>query len=92
MGLCAFCKIDSKEQLKSCVCKKVSYCSKDCQTKDWKSHKPACPPYVIRESPGKGRGLFATRKIKEGHTGGVSSYLTRCNSSQRVQDQSLPQH
>ena len=66
MGLCAFCKVDSEEQLKSCVCKKVSYCSKDCQVKDWKTHRPSCPPYVIRESPGKGRGLFATRKIKEG--------------------------
>ena len=64
--MCGFCKIDTKEQLKSCVCKKVSYCSKECQTKDWKTHKPSCPPFIIRESPGKGRGLFATRKIKEG--------------------------
>ena len=31
-----------------------------------RSHKASCPPYVIRESPGKGRGLFATRRIKEG--------------------------
>merc|ERR1719219_2655141 len=66
MASCTFCQVDSKEQLKSCVCRKVSYCSKDCQAKDWKAHKPSCPPFVIRESPGKGRGLFATRKIKEG--------------------------
>ena len=66
MGSCNYCKIDTKEQLKSCVCKKVSYCSKECQAKDWKTHKPSCPPFIIRESPGKGRGLFATRKIKEG--------------------------
>ena len=33
---------------------------------DWKTQKPFCPPYVIRESPGKGRGHFATRRIKEG--------------------------
>ena len=65
MSFCGFCK-DSKEQLKSCVCKKVSYCGKECQTKDWKSHKPSCPLCIIRESPGKGRGLFATRKINEG--------------------------
>ena len=66
MALCNFCKIKPKEQLKSCVCKKVSYCSKDCQAKDWKVHKPSCPPFIVRESPGKGRGLFATRKIMEG--------------------------
>ena len=63
MGSCDFCKKDSKL---SCVCGKVSYCSKECQKNDWKVHKPSCPPFVIRESPGKGRGLFATRRIKEG--------------------------
>ena len=52
--------------MKSCVCKKVSYCSKECQARDWKNHKPSCPPFTIREVSGKGRGLFATRKIKEG--------------------------
>ena len=66
MGTCDFCKVEPEEQLRSCVCKKVSYCSKECQAKDWKTHKPSCPPFIIRESPGKGRGLFATRKIKEG--------------------------
>ena len=66
MGSCDFCKVVSEDQLKRCVCRKVSYCSKECQVKDWKSHKSSCPPYTIRESPGKGRGLFATRKIKEG--------------------------
>ena len=66
MASCHFCKVDSKDQLKYCVCKKVTYCSKECQAKDWKDHKSSCPPYVIKESPGKGRGFFATRKIKEG--------------------------
>jgi hypothetical protein len=28
--------------LLSCACRKVSYCSKDCQTKDWKEHKKTC--------------------------------------------------
>ena len=65
MASCSFCKV-SKEHLKNCVCGLVSYCSKDCQVKDWKAHKPSCPPFIIRESPGKGRGLFATRNIKEG--------------------------
>ena len=66
MGSCDFCKVDCTDQLKSCVCKKVSYCSKECQAKDWKTHKPSCPPFIIKESPGKGKGLFATRRIKEG--------------------------
>ena len=66
MASCHFCKIKPDEQLKSCVCGKASYCSKECQAKDWKTHKPSCPPFIVRESPGMGRGLFATRKIKEG--------------------------
>ena len=66
MASCTFCKINSKDQLKNCVCKKPFYCSKECQAKDWKSHKPSCPPYVVREAPGKGKGLFATRRITEG--------------------------
>ena len=66
MAACHYCKITPPEPLKSCVCGKALYCSKECQVKDWKVHKPSCPPFIIRESPGKGRGLFATRKIKEG--------------------------
>ena len=53
MASCDFCKVEPKEPLKSCVCKKVFYCSKECQVKDWKTHKPSCPPFVIRESSGK---------------------------------------
>ena len=34
--------------------------------RDWKTHKPSCPPFAIREDPSKGRGLFATRKIRAG--------------------------
>ena len=66
MNTCHVCKVVSKYPLRSCVCRKVSYCSKECQAKDWKVHKPSCPPFVLRESPGKGRGLFATRRIKAG--------------------------
>ena len=66
MASCDFCKVDPNEELKSCVCKKASYCSKDCQAKDRKNHKSACPLYIIRDAPGKGKGWFATRKIKMG--------------------------
>ena len=66
MAPCHFCKVVPKQQLKSCVCRKVSYCSKECQAKDWKSHKPSCRPFTIKEAPGKGKGLFAKRNIQEG--------------------------
>ena len=66
MASCTFCKVDSQKKLKKCVCGKASYCSKECQAKDWKTHRPSCPQITIRESPGKGRGLFATRRIKGG--------------------------
>ena len=66
MPACDFCKVDSKTRLKRCICKKASYCSKECQINDWRNHKHSCPPFTIRDFPGKGRGLFATRRIKEG--------------------------
>ncbi|KAJ7755603.1 hypothetical protein B0H14DRAFT_2978221 [Mycena olivaceomarginata] len=40
-GLCALCFGDGP--LHRCArCKVVSYCSKECQTKDWQLHKTAC--------------------------------------------------
>jgi len=66
MTSCSFCHAVSESKLRSCVCGKVSYCNKECQVKDWKNHKSSCPPYTVREAPGKGRGLFATRKITPG--------------------------
>jgi len=35
---------------------------------DWKRHKPDCPPVIVKEVPGKGRGLFATRGLPLGFT------------------------
>jgi len=68
MAPCGFCKVASQQKLKNCVCGRVSYCSKECQAKDWRSHKSSCPPFTTRELPAKdGRlGLFATRKINPG--------------------------
>ena len=67
MGSCSFCKADSAEKLLKCgSCGGESYCSKVCQAKHWVNHKASCPPYRVREVPGKGRGLFATRRIIPG--------------------------
>ena len=64
MEKCNYCR--EAPASKTCVCNQSSYCSLDCQKKDWKRHKTSCKPYTIRRSEGKGNGLFATRKIKFG--------------------------
>jgi len=50
---CTFCKkygdrTTNKVLLRCTGCKKVYYCSKECQAKDWQSHKPKCK--MFRES------------------------------------------
>ena len=52
--------------LKWCVCHKVLYCNVKCQRADWKNHRQDCPPFVIKDSPGKGKGIFTTRNLKVG--------------------------
>ena len=47
-----------------CVCGDARYCSPACQRADWPRHRPACPPVTVREVPGRGRGLVATRKVR----------------------------
>ncbi|GJE85069.1 DUF4470 and zf-MYND domain-containing protein [Phanerochaete sordida] len=40
---CRVCKTAVKDRPMVCSrCKKVAYCSRDCQTKDWKLHKLSC--------------------------------------------------
>ena len=39
---CGFCKTGGREFKKCSVCKKVRYCSRECQKDDWKKHKPIC--------------------------------------------------
>jgi len=45
--ICHFCKrkekLDDGEKLKKCMkCRKVYYCSKECQRRDWQKHKKTC--------------------------------------------------
>ena len=39
--MCKFCSQD-KQACKKCDCKSASYCSKECQKKDWSNHKEIC--------------------------------------------------
>ncbi|THV01240.1 hypothetical protein K435DRAFT_718186 [Dendrothele bispora CBS 962.96] len=42
---CFVCRARGKPKIKTCtVCKKVRYCSEECQRKDWKKHKTVCKP------------------------------------------------
>jgi len=50
----------------SCVCGCVHYCSSSCQKSHWSKHKSSCPPVRVRQSPGKGQGVFAVRNLTPG--------------------------
>lgn len=57
---CASCGKPAKQFCSSC--KSVFYCSKDCQKKGWKSHKPNCRPFTIQTHPIYGRQAFYVYK------------------------------
>eukprot|EP00092_Neocalanus_flemingeri_P017534 GFUD01018969.1.p1 GENE.GFUD01018969.1~~GFUD01018969.1.p1 ORF type:complete len:340 (-),score=124.94 GFUD01018969.1:139-1158(-) len=63
---CSYC--NGTGVVRSCTCGLVAYCGKGCQRSDWRRHKSACPPFIARPVPGKGRGLVATRKLSLGLT------------------------
>lgn len=47
-GYCNVCQKEEKET-KRCACRAVSYCSKECQRKDWPKHKASCKG--LRQDP-----------------------------------------
>ncbi len=70
---CAYC-YDDVDRPKTCgQCKSRVYCSKECQTDDWKGgHKVYCGKsgelnvdFEVKPSPGKGLGVFAKRPFKK---------------------------
>ena len=64
--ICTSCSNCLAAPVKSCVCGGARYCDTGCQKNDWRRHKPSCPPYTVREVPGKGRGVVATRGLAVG--------------------------
>ena len=62
------CNVCSKPTIKKCgKCGLARYCRTECQRSDWKNHKKICKyPFEIKESEGKGLGLFATRNLEIG--------------------------
>ena len=44
LSRCGACKtaLSAEKPMVCSRCKKVAYCSRDCQTKDWKAHKQSC--------------------------------------------------
>lgn len=63
---CAACK--KAAETKCTNCRKVFYCSKECQKKHWKEHKFECKslPYKIGKNDELGRFLIAAKDVKKG--------------------------
>ncbi|KAJ7767178.1 hypothetical protein B0H16DRAFT_1366495 [Mycena metata] len=48
-GRCFVCRGKGKPKMMKCTaCGKVRYCSRECQSKDWKAHKPKCKQAVVK--------------------------------------------
>lgn len=68
MGVTRCSQCDAKEgdtPFGRCVCG-LAYCGARCQKAGWPSHKQACPTMVPREVEGRGLGMIATRRSKQG--------------------------
>jgi hypothetical protein len=64
---CYYCKDTSTEKLSMCGrCKKVSYCSKECQRAAWQAHKTLCVPWKGAKEP---KSLYLTWDEVEAHDG-----------------------
>lgn len=64
----AICTVCSRLTSKKCAkCGLAWYCGTECQKSDRRNHKLICKyPIEIKESEGKGLGLFATRDLEIG--------------------------
>jgi hypothetical protein len=72
-AMCSYCYSTSTDLKKCGKCSKRLYCSKPCQSNDWKKgHNEWCGKsgeigydYDIKEAPGKGLGVFALRRFEQ---------------------------
>ena len=46
--VCEVCNLVSKAKLRACTCKRVLYCSRDCQKAHWKIHREVCTARASR--------------------------------------------
>ena len=61
MTRCQKIECDQPGTLRCSRCKNVNYCSKDCQTSDWKKHKKQCKKPEEEESPSNDVGSGGAR-------------------------------
>ena len=64
---CQLTVTGKKASLFTCnKCHAITYCGEECQRDDWNRHEWNCVPVMVKEFPGKGRGIVAARDIKLG--------------------------
>lgn len=62
-SVCAYCNKISTTFKRCSSCKKVRYCSKDCQKNDWPSHKNECPPPKPKMDPSDLKKIIFKQKF-----------------------------
>ena len=56
-----------KTKLSKCArCHSITYCSRECQVKDWPRHREYCIPVMVTEINAKDLGLVASKDFKKG--------------------------
>jgi len=74
--------VTGKIKLSKCKrCHAITYCSRECQVKDWDRHKWNCVPVMVTEFEGKGRGLVAAKDIKRGELIFIDKPLIEVNGT-----------
>ena len=64
-NICIYCNNNAEQKCSRCY--SVYYCSKECQSSHYKTHKLICkPPFRIKEISGKGKGMVADKYIAVG--------------------------
>mmetsp|Transcript_89661 Transcript_89661/g.187274 ORF Transcript_89661/g.187274 Transcript_89661/m.187274 type:complete len:95 (-) Transcript_89661:654-938(-) len=61
---CALCNLQKATLLKCSRCRRIVYCSAECQRADWKSHRLACSLQVAVPAAGSSSASSAKPSIK----------------------------